>query len=47
MYITKIYELITLDEYTNKYNFNGVFGIKNINLLKFPEQNTSLSLLYI
>lgn len=47
MYITKIYELITLDEYINKYNFNGVFSIKNINLLKFPEQNTILSTLYI
>ena len=43
MYITKIYELITLDEYTNKYSFNGVFSIKNINLLKLTEQNMNLS----
>ena len=46
MYITKIYELVTLDEYTNKYNFNGVFGMKYINLLKFHEQNHSFLSLY-
>lgn len=46
MYITKIYELLTLDEYINKYNFNGVFGIKNISLLKFGEKNISYLSLY-
>jgi ATP-dependent Lon protease len=47
MYITKIYELIVLDEYTNKYKFEGVFGIKNINLLKLAEKNISHLSLYI
>lgn len=46
MYVTKIYELMTLDEYTNKYNFNGVFGIKNISLLKLNEENISYLSLY-
>jgi ATP-dependent Lon protease len=46
MYITKIYELIILDEYTLKYNFNNVFTMKNINLLKFSEQNNTFLNLY-
>ena len=47
MYITKIYELIVLDEYTNKYKFEGTFGIKNINLLKLAEKNITHLSLYI
>lgn len=47
MYITKIYELITLYEYTNKYNFNGIFVMKNIGLHKFPELNHAFLNLYI
>ena len=45
MYLTKIYELMVLDLYTYKYNFNNVFGIINIGLLKMPENsNTYLSM---
>ena len=47
MYITKIYELIVLDEYTNKYNFQRIFRMKNINLLKLTEKNISHLSLYI
>ena len=46
MYITKIYEFIVLDEYTDKYNLGGVFGIKDINLLKLVEQNISWMSIY-
>ena len=35
MYLTKIYELVVLDKYTNKYNFGGIFNIDNSHLLKF------------
>ncbi len=35
MYLTKIYELVVLDKYTNKYNFNGIFDIDSSHLLKF------------
>ena len=37
MYFIKIYELMILDKYTNKYNFNGIFEMKNLILLKIPE----------
>lgn len=47
MYITKIYELLVLDEYTNKYNFEGIFRMNNINLLKLVENNISHLSLYI
>jgi ATP-dependent Lon protease len=46
MYLTKIYEFVVLDEYTNKYNLGGVFGIKNIGLLKLVEQNVSYLSIY-
>ena len=39
MYFTKIYELMILDKYTYKYSFNNKFTNKNIDLLKFSEQN--------
>ncbi len=39
MYLIKIYELMILDLYTYKYNFNNTFGIKNIDLLKIPENS--------
>jgi ATP-dependent Lon protease len=47
MYITKIYELIVLDEYTDKYNFKRVFTMKNINLIKLIDDNTCNYSLYI
>jgi ATP-dependent Lon protease len=45
MYFVKIYELMILDKYTNKYNFNGIFNLKNISLLKIPEYSHSHSYL--
>ena len=39
MYFIKIYELMILDKYTYKFNFNNNFTSKNIDLLKFNEQN--------
>ena len=39
MYVTKIYELIILDNYTNKYNFNNKFCYKDISYLKLNIEN--------
>ena len=45
MYFVKIYELMILDKYTKKYNFNNVFTIKNLDLLKIKElEKTYLSM---
>ena len=41
MYITKIYELIILDNYTNKYNFNNKFCYKDISYLKLNIENST------
>ena len=40
-YFVKIFELVVLDKFTSKYNFNGLFGIKNISLLKIQEPNNA------
>jgi ATP-dependent Lon protease len=40
-YFIKIYELVVLDKYISKYNFNNNFTIKNINLLKMQEPNNA------
>lgn len=37
MYLTKIYELVVLDKFTEKFKFNGKFSIKNISLLKIKD----------
>ena len=39
MYLTKIHELIILDNYTNKYNFNNTFSYKDISYLKLDVEN--------
>ena len=39
MYLTKIHELIILDNYTNKYNFNNTFSYKDISYLKLDIDN--------
>jgi ATP-dependent Lon protease len=45
MYFVKIYELMILDKYTGKYNFNNVFTIKNLDLLKINQiEKTYLSM---
>ena len=45
MYFVKIYELMILDKYTGKYNFNNIFTIKNLDLLKIKEiEKTYLSM---
>ena len=47
MYFVKIYELMILDKYTMKFNFNGAFTQKNINLLKLNSGNTSWRNMYV
>lgn len=47
MYIVKIFELVVLDKYTMKYNFNGVFGMEHIKLLKLPDGQFSHLDMYI
>ena len=37
MYLTKIYELVVLDKFTEKFKFDGKFTIKNISLLKIKD----------
>lgn len=46
MYITKIYELIILDKFTNKFNFNNKFMLKDIDHLKLEHKNTTYLDLY-
>lgn len=46
MYFIKIYELMILDKYTNKYNFNNEFSMQNLDLLKIPELNKSYLSMY-
>ena len=33
--LNKIYELVILDKYTNKFNLNNKFSQKNIHLINF------------
>lgn len=47
LYLTKIYELMVLDKYTNKYNFNNKFGLKDIEHLHFNKKNDFLKSMYI
>jgi len=46
MYITKIYELIVLDKFTNKFNFNSKFMLKDIDHLKLEYKNPTYLDLY-
>jgi hypothetical protein len=39
--------LAVLDKYTCKYNFNGIFNMTNISLLKFTEQNQTYLNMFI
>ncbi len=48
MYLTKIYELVVLDKFTEKFKFDGKFTIKNISLLKIKDNLTkTINSMYI
>lgn len=48
MYLTKIYELVVLDKFTEKFKFDGKFTIKNISLLKIKDNvSKAISSMYL
>ena len=48
MYLTKIYELVVLDKFTEKFKFDGKFTIKNISLLKIKDNlSKTISSMYM
>lgn len=47
MYLTKIYELVVLDKFTNKFKFENRFRLKDLTHIKLSNNNSTLSLMYI
>ncbi len=48
MYLTKIYELVVLDKFTNKFNLDNKFKIKDISYLKIKDNlNKTINSMYI
>jgi len=49
MYLTKIYELVVLDKYTNKFKFGEIFTIKDLSHIKIQEDTSKkiISSMYV